>query len=175
VYYYYYYYYQKDERAKPGSLLINWCTPPLPFCLDFLLSLQSVLVLSITDQLLWYAGDILYSEPRAARWDMQKLLAVCLLTLCWQDSITDGLQAGIEMESLQAVGTMAQAVRRRPFIAKAWVRSQTTPGMGCGGQSGTGTGFCPNSSALSSTPQHLSSILIHSSPRLHRLSNCWRR
>ena len=37
---------------------------------------------------------------------MQKLLAVCLLTLCWQDSITDGPSTGMEMESLQAVGAV---------------------------------------------------------------------
>ena len=79
------------------------------------------------------------------------------------------------MESLQAVGTMVQAVSRRPFIEKAWVRSQTSSFGACGGQSGTGTGFSPSSSALSSAPFHFSSILIHSSPVLYRLSNCWRR
>jgi hypothetical protein len=37
--------------------------------------------------------------------------------------------------------TMAQAVSRLLFIAKTWVRSQTSLFEGCGGQSGTGTGF----------------------------------
>ena len=38
---------------------------------------------------------------------------------------------------------MAPAVSRRLLTAEAWVRTQASPREICGGQSGTGTGFCP--------------------------------
>jgi hypothetical protein len=52
--------------------------------------------------------------------------------------------------SLVSGRTMAQVVRRRPLTAKARVRARarTNPCWICGGQSGTGTGFSPSSSAF---------------------------
>jgi hypothetical protein len=41
---------------------------------------------------------------------------------------------------------MAQAVSRRPLTAEAQVRSRVSPCEICGRQSGTGTGFSPNTS-----------------------------
>ena len=41
---------------------------------------------------------------------------------------------------------MAQAVSRRPVTAEARVRSQVSPCVICGGRSGTGTVFSPNTS-----------------------------
>jgi hypothetical protein len=41
---------------------------------------------------------------------------------------------------------MAQAVSRRPLTAEAWFRARVSPCGICGGQSVTGTGFCPSSS-----------------------------
>jgi hypothetical protein len=43
---------------------------------------------------------------------------------------------------------MAQAVSRRPFTAKARVRSRVGPCGICGGQNGTGTGFSPHISVF---------------------------
>jgi hypothetical protein len=43
---------------------------------------------------------------------------------------------------------MAQAVNRRPLTAEARVRSRVSPCGICGGRSGTGTGFSPNTSVL---------------------------
>jgi hypothetical protein len=40
---------------------------------------------------------------------------------------------------------MAQVVCHRPLTAEAWVRAQFSPCEFYGGQSGTGTGFTPNS------------------------------
>jgi hypothetical protein len=43
---------------------------------------------------------------------------------------------------------VAQAVSRRPLAAEALVRARVSPRGICGGQSGTGTGFSPSSSAF---------------------------
>jgi hypothetical protein len=43
---------------------------------------------------------------------------------------------------------MAQAVSRRPLTAEVRVQSQVYPCGICGGQSGTGTGFPPGTSAF---------------------------
>jgi hypothetical protein len=43
---------------------------------------------------------------------------------------------------------MAQVVSRRPFTAEARVRARVNPRGICGGQSGTETGFSPNSSVF---------------------------
>jgi hypothetical protein len=45
---------------------------------------------------------------------------------------------------------MALAVSRRPLNAEARVRSRVSPCGICGGQSGTGTGFSPNTSVFPS-------------------------
>jgi hypothetical protein len=43
---------------------------------------------------------------------------------------------------------MTQVVSRRPLTAEAQVRARVNPCGICGGQSGTGTGFCPSSSVF---------------------------
>jgi hypothetical protein len=43
---------------------------------------------------------------------------------------------------------MAQVVSRRPLTAEARVRARVNQCGICGGQSGTGTGFSPSSSAF---------------------------
>jgi hypothetical protein len=43
---------------------------------------------------------------------------------------------------------MAQAVSRRPLTAEARVRSSISPRGIYGGQSGTGTDFCPSTSVF---------------------------
>jgi hypothetical protein len=43
---------------------------------------------------------------------------------------------------------MAPVVSRRPLTEEAWVRVLVNPCGICGGQSGTGTGFSPSSSAF---------------------------
>jgi hypothetical protein len=43
---------------------------------------------------------------------------------------------------------MSQAVIRRPLTAEARIRARVNPCGICGGQSGTGTGFSPSSSAV---------------------------
>jgi hypothetical protein len=43
---------------------------------------------------------------------------------------------------------MATAFGRWPLMAEAQIQSQASPGEICGGQSGTGTGFPPNTSVF---------------------------
>jgi hypothetical protein len=43
---------------------------------------------------------------------------------------------------------MVQVISRRPLTAEARVRARVNPYGICGGQSGTGTGFCPSSSVF---------------------------
>jgi hypothetical protein len=50
--------------------------------------------------------------------------------------------------TLDSGRAMAQAVSRRSPTAEARVRSRVSPCGICGGQSGTGTGFSPNTSAF---------------------------
>jgi hypothetical protein len=43
---------------------------------------------------------------------------------------------------------MAQGVSYRPLTAKPQVHARVSPCVICGGQSGTGTGFCQSSSGF---------------------------
>jgi hypothetical protein len=55
---------------------------------------------------------------------------------------------------------MAKAVSHRPLAAEIRVRARASPCGICGGQSGTGTVFPPNSSVVSC--QHQSTVVLHS-------------
>ena len=55
---------------------------------------------------------------------------------------------GMNSDNLSLGRAMAQAVSRRAPTAQARDRSQVGPCGICGGQTGTGTGFSPNTSVL---------------------------
>jgi hypothetical protein len=79
---------------------------------------------------------------------------ICGVKSCRRPRHTRGCSA---KEVVEEEGrAMTQAVSRRSFTAEARVRSQADPCEICSGQSGSGTGFSPGTSAFPC--QHHSSI-----------------
>jgi hypothetical protein len=68
-------------------------------------------------------------------------------TLAFEQTFTRVL-ASFSTKCMHFGRAMAQVVSRRPLTAEAQVRVEVNPCGICGGQSGTGTGFSPSSSAF---------------------------
>ena len=62
---------------------------------------------------------------------------------------------------------MDQAVSRRPVTPAIMVRSQVSQCWVCGGQSGTGTGFCPSTSVSVRVLQFFPVTIIPPKLRAH--------
>jgi hypothetical protein len=71
------------------------------------------------------------------------------------------IQSIIQLLSTFSGHSRAQAVRHRHLTAKARVRPQTSPWGICGGESGSGTGYSPCTSAFPTVSFHQCAILFH--------------